>query len=230
MRLIKLHLENYCNYEHYTFDFRHPDGNPYKYICFFGPNGIGKSTILEAISLLTANQSGRDPANVRRSLYKYVRNKDYDPSYHKISGHSYEDNFSVGSTSNASSMIIEGTYEMDGKPYIVRLTQDGFERNDLAPSSNSEGPWGDEHLLYRQRISHFITSDSDLSMSKFQLRKEQIPAFEAITSKVMRYSTQCLEPSGILPMDEDYCTDFIILKKGHRPLWMDGPHCCYLII
>ncbi len=183
-------------------------------MCFFGPNGCGKSTALEAISLLTANQMGRDPANVKRSLRKYVKNRDYDPSYERISGHTYKNDFAISHEDNLPPMIVEGTYEMDNKSYIVRLTQNGFERNDLAPEANGPGPWGDDHLFYRQRVAHFISSDSDLSMSKFQLRREQTVLFEKITSKIMRFPTSCIQPSGLVPIDEDYCTDFTILKRG----------------
>ncbi len=216
MFLVGLKLQNFCSYEHHDFSFKKPDGTPFQFICFFGPNGIGKSTLLEAIALLTANQSGRDPENVKRSLRKYVRNKDYDPSYDRVAGHNYDSGFAISKEDDLPQMIIEGTYEMDGKSYIVRLTQDGFERNDLAPSSNTEGPWGEDHLLYRQRVAHFVASDSDLSMAKFQLHRDQIKKFESITSKIMRYPTKCLAPSGFLPMDEEYCTDFVIIKKEHR--------------
>ncbi len=214
--LTKLHLENFCNYEHHTFDFKKPDGCPYQYICFFGPNGCGKTTLLEAISLLTMNQIGRHPEYVKRSLRKYVRNKDYDPAYERISGHTYSNDFAVGTTDNLAEMIIEGTYEMNGESYIVRLTQDGFDRNDLAPAGNGPGPWGDDHLLYRQRVAHMITSDSDLSMSKFQIHKNQIKRFEKVTSAVMRFPTECIPPSGIVPVDLDYSTDFVIHKNNHK--------------
>lgn len=214
--LTKLHLENFCNYAHYTFDFHKPDNNPYRFVCFFGPNGIGKTTLLEAISLLTMNQIGRDPEYVRRSLRKYVRNPDYNPSYEKLSGHTYKNNFIAGHEDQLPEMIIEGTYDIDGIPYIVRMNQDGFVRNDLAPEGNGPGPWGDDHLLYRQRVAHFVTSDSDLAMSKFQLRKEQAKTFEGITSTIMRYRTECVAPSGIVPIDRDYCTDFVIHKGQHR--------------
>ncbi|MHA2281522.1 MAG: AAA family ATPase [Promethearchaeota archaeon] len=214
--LTKLHLQNFCSYEHYTFDFKRGDGSPYKYICFFGPNGIGKTTLLEAIAMLTMNQMGRDPAYVKRSLRKYVRNKDYNPAYERISGHVYKDNFATEYEDTLAGMIIEGTYELDGQSYIVRLTQNGFDRNDLAPQDNGPGPWGDDHLLYRQRVAHFISSDSDLSLSKFQLRKEQMETFERITSTIMRYPTKCMPPSGIVPVDQGYCTDFVLQKNNHN--------------
>ncbi len=214
--LTKLHLQNFCNYDHHTFDFKKGDGDPYRFICFFGPNGIGKTTILEAISLLTMNQSGRDPENVKRSLRKYVRNKDYDPSYEHISGHTYNKDFAKTYTDNLAEMIIEGTYEMDGKTYVVRLTQNGFERNDLGPEGNGIGPWGDDHLLYRQRVAHIITSDSDLSLSKFQLRRALYKPFEEVTSAIMRFPTDCIAPAGLVPIDEEYITDFIIEKKDRQ--------------
>jgi len=214
--LTKLQLQNFCGYDHYTFDFKKPDGSPYPYICFFGPNGVGKTTLLEAISLLTMNQKGRDPEYIKRSLRKYVKNKDYNPSYERISGHKYENDFATKYVDKLPEMIIEGTYESDGETFIVRLTQNGFDRNDLAPEGNGPGPWGDDHLFYRQRVAHLTTSDSDLSLSKFQLRKEQAKLFEHITSTVMRYPTECVEPSGVVPIDRDYCTDFVIHKNGHK--------------
>lgn len=214
--LTKLHLQNFCNYDHHTFDFKRSDGNPYQYICFFGPNGIGKTSLLEAISMLTMNNKGRDPEYVKRSLRKYVRNKDYNPSYEKILGHNYSTGYAEDYEDNLAEMIIEGTYEMDGESYVVRLTQNGFDRNDLAPEDNGPGPWGDDHLLYRQRVAHFITSDSDLSLSKFQLKKEQMEVFQNITSRVMRFPTECVEPSGVVAADKEYCTDFVIHKNDHK--------------
>lgn len=214
--LTKLRLENFCNYEHHVFDFCKPDSSPFNYICFFGPNGCGKTTLLEAISLLTMNQQGRSPEHVKRSLRKYVRNPDYNPTYEKITGHTYDKNFATDYKDDLPEMIIEGTYTIDGVPYVVRLNQDGFVRNDLVPEEGNSGPWGEDHLQYRQRVAHLITSDSDLAMSKFQLHKDQAETFEKITSTIMRYPVDCVSPSGLVPMDQEYCTDFVIHKKGHK--------------
>lgn len=212
--LTKLHLENFCGYTHHTFDFTKPDGSPYQFICFFGPNGDGKTNLLGAINLLTANQTGRSSDNVRHSLLKLVKNKNYTPSYERISGHKYKDDFAVEDKNNLPHMVIEGTYKSNGDAYVVRISQDGFERNDFVSSNGKSSPWGDDSLRYRQRIAHSVTSDSDLSMSKFQLHKELAPIFEEIASKIMRFPTQCVPPSGIVPMDFDYCTDFTVLKRG----------------
>lgn len=218
--LKKLKLVNYCNFESYEIDFTKPSGEPYKYVCFFGPNGIGKSTLLEAISMLTANWSGRGESFIRQSLQKYVRSEDYDPTWQKV--------LDKQIASAPKGMMIEGTYMMDGDEYIVQLTENGYVRNDFAPIPPDDldkedaaaivqsGPWGREHLKYRQRIAHFLKSDSDLSMHKFQLHFAQKDKFEKIISTIMRYPTKVSEPVGFTGDERTYCTDVTIEKKGHK--------------
>lgn len=228
--LRQLKLLNYCAYEESVFDFTRPDGTPYPYVCFYGPNGIGKSTLLEAISLLTANNTGRLQKHVFASLQKFVRNPDYNPSYDTLRGQQYDGDGMISSQNdrNLPEMVIEGTYSMDGKDYIVQLSQNGYLRNDFAPLApedidpedaaeyTNSGPWGHNHLTHRQRIAHFVTSDSDLSLNKFQLHYSQMEMFEEIISAIMRYPADCVVPSGITPQDRGYCTDFIITKNDHR--------------
>jgi len=215
--LKELRLINYCSYDDYKINFCKPDGTPYRYVCFFGPNGIGKSTLLEAISLLTVNNHGRTDKCVKESLFKFVRNKNYDPLWSRLDPGMKLEN-----------MMIQGTFVMNGREYIVQLTQDGFVRNDLAPIAPPDadeedipriqngGPFGKLHLLFRQRISHFFKTDSDLSMSKFQLHISQAENFEKIISQIMRYKADCISPSGLTAEERQYCTDFVIHKRGHQ--------------
>lgn len=237
--LKELTLKNYCSYENHTFNFFKPDGTPYKFICFFGPNGSGKTSLLEAIALLTANWSGRPSYMIRESLRKYIRNTDYEPSYEGMKGFSYGDKDVTGDSGyikvkeeqkrdNLNQMVIRGVYTMNNKEYVIELTPDGFIRNDFAPiapdstepenilSFSNNGPWGNQHLLHRQRVAHFMNSDSDLSMSKFQLKVSQVEAFEKIVSEIMRCKVDCIAPSPIATQlhDKEYCTDFIISKKN----------------
>ncbi len=219
--LKQLNLKNYCSYENHTFDFTKPSGEPYKYVCFFGPNGIGKSTLLEAISMLTANWSGRGDSFVCQSLQKYVRNQDYDPAWQKVIDLNKD-------LPKSKEMVIEGVYVMDGQEYVVQLTQDGYVRNDFAPIPPADieeedkqaiiqsGPWGRNHLKYRQRIAHFLKTDSDLSMHKFQLHHSQKDKFEQIISTIMRYPTRVSEPSGFTSDERSYCVDVTIEKKSHK--------------
>lgn len=227
--LRQLRLSNFCNYENQVFNFVRDDGTPYPFVCFFGPNGVGKSTLLEAITMLTMNSTGRNNRHVQESLKKFVRNPDYDPAFEHMKGRSYANCYVSGmSDAELPDMLIEGTYVLNGKDYIVAMNQNGYTRNDFAPIPPvdtepedaaqylNSGPWGDNHLTYRQRIAHFVTADSDLAMSKFQLHYSQMEHFEAIISEIMRYKADCIVPSGITPLDNRYCTDFVITKKEHK--------------
>ena len=225
-----LRLQNYCGYENHTFDFTKPNGEPYPFVCFYGPNGIGKSSVLEAIAMLTANWSGRNEQHIEESLRKYVRNPDYNPAYASMEGYTYRDGYITGKTkSKLPDMLIEGTYVMDDKEYVVALAQNKYVRNDFAPVLNdpeaelsetlahtNTGPWGQRHLQYRQRVSHFVSSDSDLSLSKFQLHYGEMEHFEKIISEIMRYPADCIVDNGVTPQEKGYCTDFCITKGDHR--------------
>ncbi len=226
--LKSIKLKNYCNYTDHTFSFIKPDGKPYRLIVFYGPNGIGKTNCLEAIAKMTMNTAGRNEEQIQRSLKKYVRNIDYDPLCNRLTGLKYENGIITGKKEdNLEPMFIEAVYEMDGNDYHIELGETGYLRNDFAPVAPdadedekseimSSGPWGQKHLLYRQRVTHFITSDSDLSMSKFQLHISQVNDFEKIVSAITRYKADCVSPSGTTPQDREYCTDFIITKGIHR--------------
>ncbi len=221
--------------------FVKPDGTPYKYICFYGPNGVGKSSVIEAISKLTMNTAGRSDNFVANALNKYVRNVDYNPQYDALRAKKYQSlttdkgelKFEEGEWSEKDKkpeMTIEGTYFDDetDKQYVVNLSQSGYKRNDFAPIAEGQdlepeeiskvrqsGLWGEDHLLYRQRICHFITSDSDLSLNKIQVHESQIGNFEEIITEVMRYQTECIPPSGTTKYDRDYATDVVINKEQH---------------
>jgi len=216
--LKSLKLVNYCSYVNHTFNFTKPNGEPYKYVCFFGSNGIGKSTVLEAISMLTANWEGRGQQLIRQSLQKYVTDDDYNPGWQKTLDKKKQVN-----------MLIEGTYVMDDNEYVVQLTQNGYIRNDFAPITLDDniddeereillhsGPWGKDNLQYRQRITHFLKTDSDLSLNKFQLHVSQKEKFEKIISLITRFPVTCPEPAGFTGDERSYCTDVIIEKKGRK--------------
>ena len=52
--LKSIRLENFKTFEDYTFSFS-DENDIKKFICFIGPNGYGKSTLLSAIQLIFSN-------------------------------------------------------------------------------------------------------------------------------------------------------------------------------
>jgi AAA15 family ATPase/GTPase len=219
--LKRLRLQNFCNFEDHTFDFMKADGSPERFVCFYGPNGIGKSTLLEAISLLTSDQTGRPISYVRNSLRKYVRNPDYNPSYQKLIGHTYKNQIITGNVENElPEMQIEGTYEYEGKDYTILMNQDGWVRNEFLSGASErhekQGPWFQNELKMRRRISHSIKTDSDLSLNSFQIHFAYQKEFEDIVSTVMRYPIQCIRRPELSDTKEDFCTDVVLVKNKHR--------------
>lgn len=227
MFLKKIKLINYCGYRKQEFNFVKPSGQPYRYVCFFGPNGYGKTSMLEAIQLLTFNTIGYNVDRIYNKLKPSVYNKTNIGAYHNVAGMEYKDNFIVKQKKNKQpEMLIEGTFSDGQKDYVVSLNEYGFTRNDLAPFSDSDttkeeriktlfsGPFGKNHFPYRQRLIHFLKSDTDLSMTRFQLKTNYIPIFENIISDITGYEIKCIEPSGTVPEDFEYCTNFEMIKFG----------------
>lgn len=209
----KLYLKNFCQYHESTFDFTKKDGSPYNFISFFGPNGIGKSHLLEAISLLTVDTSSRNSVLVNNSLQKYIRNLNYDPLYHFIK------------KEDSLDMIIEGTFVYQDKDYVIKINQDGLVRDDFCPISTDEnnikhtGPFGNDYLKYKKRMSHFVTNDT-LKLHNFQIHKSHKDEFEKIISEITRYPVRCVETSNVFQSNNnafgnEFYTDVVLEKKGH---------------
>lgn len=189
--------------------------------CFWSNGFIShNSTLLEAISLLTIPTTGRHPQMVKESLQKYVRNVDYDPTFQRVIDHEH--------SSVERKMLIRGVFVMDEKEYVVELTHSGMQRNDFAPVSDigsdmqeimitaRQGPWGDDHIKFRNRICHFVRSDSDLAMHRFQLIESQREKFEEIISEIMRWPVECCSPKSMSTEDKTFCLDYTITKKEHK--------------
>src|SRR3990172_8238717 len=130
MKIETLSLRNFRSYRHLDLDFRGPDGRIRYFTCLYGPNGIGKTTVLEAVTLLCSSLdfvqaadgpfAGQDqPAmlakiakdRMENYLKKYIRNIDED-----VPG---------------SSMTISGTFVHEDKRFRVELNEKGFAVNEM---------------------------------------------------------------------------------------------------
>lgn len=225
MFLKKIKLIKYAGYKEKTFDFTKPNGDPYRFICFFGPNGYGKTSMLQAIQLLTLNTTGYSPDRVYNKLKSLVYTKSGLGAYTGITEVEYKNNWMTKKKDKKPEMTIEGLFSDGKKDYIVSLNEYGFTQNDLAPiySSNetkeektnilNRGPFGKDHAAYRQRLIHMLKADSDLSMNRFQLKTNAIPMFERIISEIYSYDVKCSLPTGTLPEDMEYSVDFYVVKE-----------------
>lgn len=213
--LKSLRLKNYCQYKDTFFEFVDSKGVPYPYVCFYGPNGVGKTNILKAIGLLAMNTAGRPKDRIKDYMAKYVANTNFDPLFERVLA-----------KAPVGDMLIEGVFLMDGKEYCVILNENGFVRNDFCPvppvdcdpeealSVMQSGPFGSNHLAYRQRMVHFITTNSDISLNQFQIHGSQKEDFERLVTEVCRYTAKVIEPSGTTAEDKEFSTDFVLEKPN----------------
>ena len=187
-------LQNFCGYQKADFEFG-------EFSFLIGPNGIGKTTILNAVSLLCSsldfNGETESPGGwntigpeqrLRAFLKKNIRNIDEECPC---------DGFRA-----------ECVFEHENRRFSVILTENGFEKNELL-----------SHPLWWPGLSYFAKFDMD--MVNFQLRHALWPkfkkAYEGITGFEIEpeiYTETDLRDSG--EKDADYVIGFYLLKPGGR--------------
>ena len=74
MAVKSLRLKNFKCYDNYEINFCDEEGGVYLLFGMFGPNGCGKTTILDAINLVTASFASYDEDRIDVALRRYIRN------------------------------------------------------------------------------------------------------------------------------------------------------------
>jgi predicted ATPase len=164
LKIKKLLLKNYAGYKEATFDFVREDGSFKPLAAFYGPNGCGKSSCLDAINLLGQAKQyiGRSSDLLFRKMTYHI---DYDPTLPHFAEY-------------AETMRIEGTFDFNGAEKVVIVTSSGVERNDLEGFGN---------IVY-------INADHPMNMKKFQIPGERIDLFLEIANEVYGYKSSVGKP------------------------------------
>lgn len=233
-RLKKLHLKNYCGYKDTTFSFESLNGI-IPFSVFYGPNGCGKSTCLQAVSLLCSpkNLAGRNLDLLFKSI---IHNKDYNPD-------------SSGLCVPEEKMMIHGTFDEDGiEKNIIISASYWIESKDFTKTEHKEyiennktitrhncfkkineqlsnytyyhfkgGVEKNDFSLEENKICYFMDADHPINMKKFQIRKNDADLFKEIGESVYGYpcSLTALVVSGSGKNEEHFYTD-LILGKGNN--------------
>lgn len=191
-----IHLQNFMGYRNVSFDFFNT--NQKKSICiFFGQNGIGKSTILNAISLVNGaiNLKNRD-----NSLYfkKLVYNTNYDPVYSNV--------LEKENLVQKNEMRVEAIFDQDGVEKRVILTNSKVELCEIEQKNNS----------------FLIDADNPNNLVKFQLVKDQYSKKFLNMAKVI-YNYDCYFDKEIFSHNDptkNASLDNVIANL--KPEWNDG--------
>tara|TARA_R110000824_G_scaffold148242_3_gene317827 strand:+ start:2293 stop:3420 length:1128 start_codon:yes stop_codon:yes gene_type:complete len=190
IKLKEIDFKNFKAFDDCTFSFEDEEGVK-DFLCFIGPNGTGKSTILGAIQLLFTRFEGRTKESISRHLGKAVRHVD-----DKQMGLYGEADFLI--TANFQTSI--GDYE-------VQINKSGFIE---------DHPEKIKLIVYR--LCFLARFDQELSM--FQLERTKWPMFKELFESVTGFTIdECISPFGAFSSDPEqdrllrkYVLDFKIQK------------------
>jgi len=161
MRLKSLFLKDFCGIPKFQMEFG-------DFTILIGPNGIGKTTILNAVSLLSSSMSfeTEEKKGLLRTVTPLLTGKERMRAYLRRNIRNIDEE------NSANGFLATAIFEHDGKELVSCCSHDGFVKNDLAGQE-----W------YWPGIVYFAKFDVD--MVNFQLRESRwdkfAMAFEAIT-------------------------------------------------
>ena len=210
IRLSALRMKNFKSYDDY--EVRFLEGNSIQRIVgLFGPNGTGKSTMLDAIGMLFSNYCGSDRERIMTSLRKYVRNAvNID-----VAGCTSEDNRNEFVSSDGESFVVEGDFIVeDGTTYTVSVSNDPsfYKWSNGSDDGTTDGMdrvfvtgLKNDHPadIKRSLTNQCYMTSYDKELNRFQLRKDRWSVFKKLFEAVTGFPVEKVDGE----LDEDTVSD-----------------------
>jgi len=199
-------------------------------IGFFGPNGVGKSTVLDAIGLLFQNFTGTERQRLQTSMLKYVRNIDNCDVSGELS--ELDGGGEFNSVSEVNHFRIEGQFiTEEGETYTVIVGNDPNlfkwkETNSEFVDPTVIGLVNDHPAEVKTSMAHqcYVTS-YDKELGKFQLRRDRWPVFKRLFEAVTGFEVDKVEMS--IQEETKQSKDsrhLALLDQYVLSLWIKKPH------
>jgi ABC-type cobalamin/Fe3+-siderophores transport system ATPase subunit len=163
IRIKKIRIQNFCRYKDVEIDFTH-NGDIVPLSCFVGPNGTGKTTILDAVSMLCSHFQGYDNKRLRAMMLRRVRN------YMNMETDAQLDN---------ANFLVEATFEADRG---VGEYQVAFSRNNLI----SRHP----DFIQQRLPDYCVLTRFDEELGIFQVKRDRWPLFKELFEAVTGYPVE----------------------------------------
>ena len=195
---MSLRLVNFLSFDDYTVSFVDSDGVVRSMTGLHGPNGTGKSTILNAVAILFNNFAGYNEQRFLVATKRYVRNV-INPDV-AGEGTMVQDTgvppSGFKAVGDSDKWMIEGQFVTeDGEEYIVRVSNNKEDYVWLSPPpanttdgarikcSKLDHPAGVKTVLGMQ----CYLASYDKELNQFQLRKDRWPIFKKLFETVTGY-------------------------------------------
>ena len=206
IKIQSIRIQKLKGYEDHTFDFSDElDGlNCKPFVCFHGPNGTGKTTILEVIQLIFSRFDNYEDDRLKALLGKSVRHEDGN-----MNGIYGDDNFLVTAKIRVSPWSSnDGRSNSSSATYEVKIDKSGFI---------NDHPDHIKHLL--SRLCFYARLDQELH--QFQLNRDKWPLFKELCEAVTGYEIE--EKKNVFDMSEDPI-QADLLRQYVLGFWVKKPY------
>lgn len=190
VKIKEIHFQNYKVFEDYKISFQ-TDKSIQSFSCFIGPNGCGKTTILDVIQLIFSRFEGMGSDRLDKLLGKAVRHANS-----KRKGICGDDDFLITAKINSSI----GDYE-------IKINKNGFIKNH---------PEEIRSLVYR--LCFYARFDNELRT--FQLERNKWPIFKKLFEAVTGFEVEEVESvfdQSDDPVQSEMLSKYILSFNIHKP-------------